>query len=206
MKKAYKTEILLNDEQKKQVNRTIGVCRFVYNLFIAHNKEIYEKEKRFVNANEFSKWLNNEFIPVNPQYAWIKEVSSKAVKQAIRNAEKAFKNFFTKKADFPVFKQKKKQQVKMYFVKNEAKVVIKCERHRIKIPTLGWVRLKEYGYLPTNGTIISGTVSQKAARYFIAVIAEMPDTKRPEGTEEPLGIDLGIKNFAVICNEKIFLN
>ena len=60
MLKSYKTEIKPTPEQIQIINRTIGVCRFVYNFYIAHNKEIYEKEKRFVSGMDFSKWLNNQ--------------------------------------------------------------------------------------------------------------------------------------------------
>ena len=143
MLKSYKTEINPTLEQKQIINRTIGVCRFVYNFYLAHNKEIYDKEKRFVSGYDFSKWLNNEFIPNNQEYNWIKDVSSKAVKQSIMNADRAFKNFFKGKSYFPKFKKKSKSDVKMYFVKTDSKIIIPCERHRIKIPTLGWVQLKE---------------------------------------------------------------
>jgi putative transposase len=72
--KAYKTEVKLSKEQREKLRRTIGVCRFVCNLYISRNKGIYEKEKRFTGAYEFSKWLNNEYLTHNPDKAWIKEV------------------------------------------------------------------------------------------------------------------------------------
>ena len=137
MLKSYKTEINLTIEQKQIVNRTIGVSRFVYNFYLAYNKEIYEKEKKFVSGMDFSKWLNNVYMKENPEYHWIKKVSSKATKQSIMNAEKSFKRFFKGQSGFPRFKKKGKSDVKMYFVKTDAKTIIKCERHRIKIPTLG---------------------------------------------------------------------
>lgn len=84
--RSYKTEINPTEEQKRIINRTIGVCRFVYNFFLAHNKEMYKNEQKFVTGMEFSVWLNNEFVPKNPEYAWIKEVYAKAVKQPIINA------------------------------------------------------------------------------------------------------------------------
>ena len=71
--KSYKTEINPTVEQKQIIHKTIGVCRYVYNFYLAYNKETYEKEKRFVTANEFSKWLNNTFVPNNQEYHWIKE-------------------------------------------------------------------------------------------------------------------------------------
>lgn len=207
--KSYKTEINPTPEQKQIINRTIGTCRYVYNFYIAHNKQIYESEKRFVTGMDFSKWLNNSFIPANPEYKWIKEVSSKSVKQSIMNAERAFKNFFKKKTGFPKFKKKGKSDVKMYFVKADAKYIICCERHRIKIPTLGWVALKEKGYIPTNSNsyiIKSGTVSFRAGRYYVSVLVEQEDLDRPRLTSDGIGVDLGIKDFAVCSNGKTYKN
>lgn len=169
--RAYKTEINPTAEQKQKIHQTIGVCRFVYNFYIAHNKDVYEKQKRFVSGMDFSKWLNNEFIPNNPDKSWIKDVGSKAVKQSIMNGEKAFKSFFDGKSKFPRFKKKNKQDVKAYFPKNN-KTDWTVERHRIKMPTLGFVALKEKGYIPTNAKVKSGTFSYKAGRYYVSVLVE----------------------------------
>ena len=106
--KSYKTEIKPTSEQKQKINNTIGVCRYVYNFYLAHNQEVYKAEKSFISGMEFSKWLNNNFIPNNPDFSWIKNVSSKSVKQSIMNAERAFKNFFKGKSRFPKFKKKSK--------------------------------------------------------------------------------------------------
>lgn len=119
---------------------------------------------------DFSKWLNNEYIPNHQEMKWIKEVSSKAIKQSIMNGEKAFKDFFKKMKGFPKFKKKKNQDVKIYFPKNN-KTDWTIERHRVKIPTFSWVRLKEFGYIPINSIVKSGTVSQKADRYYVSIIS-----------------------------------
>lgn len=209
MLKSYKTEINPTPEQKQIINHTIGVCRYVYNFYLAHNREIYETEKRFVSGMDFSKWLNNEFIPNNSDFHWIKDVSSKSVKQSIMNAERAFKNFFKGKSHFPKFKKKAKSDVKMYFVKTDAKTVIQCERHRIKIPTLGWVRLKEKGYIPTNPNthiIKSGAVSCKAGRYYVSVLVEEQEQENSVLNEFGVGIDLGLKDFAICSNGKTYKN
>ena len=209
MLRSYKTEIKPTFEQKQIINRTIGVCRYIYNFYLAHNQKIYETEKRFVSAMEFSKWLNNEFIPNNSEFHWIKEASSKSVKHSIINAERAFKNFFKGRAKFPKFKKKSKSDVKMYFVRANTKTVIQCERHRIKIPTLGWVRLKEKGYLPANSSthiIKSGAVSYRAGRYYVSVLVEKPEPKNLVLNDFGIGIDLGLKNFAICSNEKVYKN
>ena len=202
MLKSFKTEINPTLEQKIKINKTIGTCRFVYNFYIAHNKKVYETEKKFISGMDFQKWLNNTYLKENSEYLWIKEVSSKSVKQSIMNADKAFKRFFKHQSAFPKFKKKGKSDVKMYFVRNNPKDCY-CERHRINIPTLGWVRLKEKGYIPTTkqGYVIkSGTVSQKAGRYYVSVLIDTSETEKPQLNDFGLGIDLGIKDFAIISN------
>ena len=194
-------EINPTDEQKSKIHRTIGVSRFIYNFYIAYNKEIYEREGKFVSGIDFSKWLNNEYIPNNQDMKWIKEVSSKATKQAIMNGDKAFRDFFKKAKGFPRFKKKKNQDVKAYFPKNN-KTDWTLERHRVKIPTLGWVRLKEFGYIPVNSIVKSGTVSQKADRYYVSILVEDDYIEVSKSTNEGVGIDLGVKEFAV-CSDGI---
>ncbi|MDK0625940.1 transposase [Clostridium perfringens] len=200
MKRAYKVEINPTNEQKSKIHRTIGVSRFVYNFYIARNKEIYERKGKFISGMDFSKWLNNEYIPNNQEVKWIKEVSSKATKQAIMNGDKAFRDFFKKAKGFPKFKKKKNQDVKAYFPKNN-KTDWTLERHRVKIPTLGWVRLKEFGYIPINSVVKSGTVSQKADRYYVSILVEDDYIEVSKSTNEGVGIDLGVKEFAV-CSER----
>ncbi|HBI7036398.1 TPA: transposase, partial [Clostridium perfringens] len=127
---------------------------------------------------------------------------------------KAFRDFFKKAKGFPRFKKKKNQDVKAYFPKNN-KTDWTLERHRVKIPTLGWVRLKEFGYIPINSMVKSGTVSQKADRYYVSILVEERDIKISNSNtgmkisntnNEGLGIDLGIKNFAVCSNGNKFKN
>ena len=209
MLKSFKTEIKPTQEQIAKINRTIGTCRYLYNFYLAHNKELYDKGEKFMSAKSFSVWLNNEYIPDNQDKSWIKEVSSKAAKQSLENANRAFSSFFKGQSGFPRFKKKSNQDVKMYFVKTDAKAVIRCERHRIKIPTLGWVRLKEKGYIPTTkqGYVIkSGTVSCKAGRYYVSVLIDVPDTEKTRLNDFGLGIDLGVKEFAVISDGVIKKN
>ena len=200
--KSYKTEINPTPKQRQKINKTIGTCRFVYNFYIAHNKKIYESEKEFVSGMDFQKWLNNVYLKENPEYSWIKEVSSKSVKQSVMNADRAFQRFFKQLSGFPRFKKRNKSDVKMYFVRNN-KTDCFCERHRINIPTLGWIKLKEKGYIPTSkqGYIIkSGTVSIKAGRYYVSVLIDIPNPKNVQLNDFGLGIDLGIKDFAVMSN------
>ena len=206
--KSFKTEINPSEEQKVKIRKTIGTCRFIYNFYLAHNKELHENGKKFMSSNKFRVWLNNEYVPKHPEYSWIKEAYSKAVTQAVNNGQTAFTRFFNHKSAFPNFKKKGKSNVKMYFVKNNPKDC-RCERHRINIPSLGWVRIKEKGYIPTtkDGYVIkSGHVSIKADRYYISVLIEIPDNRIANNSNEGIGIDLGLKDFAVVSNGTSYKN
>ena len=208
MLKSFKTEINPTEEQKVRIRKTTGTCRFIYNFYLAHNKELHENGKKFMSSNQFRVWLNNEYLPNHPEYSWIKEAYSKAVTQAVNNGQTAFTRFFNHKSAFPNFKKKGKSDVKMYFVKNNPKDC-RCERHRINIPSLGWVRIKEKGYIPTtkDGYVIkSGHVSIKADRYYVSVLIEIPNNKIANNSNEGIGIDLGLKDFAVVSNRKTYKN
>ena len=141
MYKAIKLEIKLTEEQKIQVNKTIGVERFIYNEYIKFNQEQYELGNKFISAFDFSKYINNVYLPNNPDKKWIKDVSSKSVKKAMIYGESAFKRFFKGLSNFPKFKKKDKDEIGAYFLKNNKKDFEFC-RHKIKIPTLKFVRLK----------------------------------------------------------------
>ena len=208
MLKSFKTEINPTEEQKARIRRTIGTCRYVYNFYLGHNKALHDNGKKFMTGKSFSLWLNNEYIPDNPDKTWIREVYSKAVKKSIEDGCTAFTRFFKHQSDFPKFKKKGKSDVKMYFVRNNPKDC-QCERHRLKIPTLGWVRIKEKGYIPTtkDGYMIrSGTVSVKAGRFYVSVLVEIPDVNIDNNSNEGIGIDLGLKDFAIVSNGKTYRN
>ena len=206
--KSFKTEINPTPEQKAKINKTIGTCRYIYNFYLSHNKELYGENKDFMTGKSFSVWLNNEYIPNNPDKLWIKEVSSKSVKKSIEDGYTAFSRFFKHQSAFPKFKKKGKSDVKMYFVKDHPTDCI-CERHRLKIPTLGWVRIKEKGYIPTTKdgfTIRSGAISIKAGRYYVSALVEVPDKVISNNYGAGIGIDLGLKDFAIVSNGKTYKN
>lgn len=188
MLRAYKVEIKPNQEQIKTINKTIGTCRWVYNKFIEINQLRYKNKLKYMSGYDFSKWLNNEFIPNNPDKYWIKESASKAIKQSIMHAHSAYQYAFKKKKGFPRFK--KKQSSSSYYLIG----TIYCERHRIKLPNLKWIKLKEKGYIP-NKNIKSATVIKENDRYFVSVLVDeepKPLFKKPQ--TEGIGLDLGLKD------------
>ena len=206
LQRAYKVEIKPTLSQIQKINQSIGICRWLYNEYISVNNQLYaqfkegliDKKQAFMSANDFDKYINNE-VKILEKYSWINNCGSKARKKAIQNAETAYKRFFKGQSQFPKFKKKNKSDVKIYFPKNN-KSDWKVERHRIMIPTLKNVRLKEYGYIPIGAKVISGTVSKKANRYYVSVIIDTENTPQ-ENINQGIGIDLGIKDFAICSNK-----
>ncbi len=212
MLKAYKVEINPTQIQKQKINQSIGICRWLYNQYLWNNKQLYEqfknneidKKESFMSANDFDKYINNE-VKVQEEYNWINSCGSKARKKAIQNAETSYKRFFKGQSRFPKFKKKNKSNVGLYFPKNN-KTDWKIERHRVNIPTLKWVKLKEYGYIPLNKKVVSGTVTQKSGKYYVSVLVEIENTVNVNNDNEGIGIDLGVKDFAICSNGEIYKN
>lgn len=219
MLKAFKTEIAPTREQKEKIIRSIGIARFLYNQYIAYNKKLYRMyqrglldshQKHFVSANDFDKYVNHK---LKIELPWINECGSKARKKSLVNAETAFKKFFDGLAGFPRFKKKSNQDVKLYFPKNN-KGDWTIWRHKLMIPTLKQVRLKEFGYLPVGAIVTSGTVSYLAGRFYVSVVVDIDEKSKYNKDLEAsyhtattgMGIDLGIKKLAIVSNGKTFNN
>ncbi len=134
------------------------------------------------------------------------QVSSKAVKKSIMNADTAYKKFLKGEAGFPNFKKRNGQPVSMYIPRNNPGDLM-IERHKGKIPTLGWVRFKECGYVPRKVKAVSVTIKKRAGRYFASFLFEV-NTANPVSTinSEGIGIDLGVKSFAVISDGRTYPN
>lgn len=199
---SYKTEINPTYSQIDKINKTLGVCRFLYNAYISENIKAYNNNKSFITGYDFDKYANST---LTSNHLWIKDAYAKARKKAIMNAETAFKNFFKGKSKFPKFKKKNKCHNSFYFVKNN-KTDCVIQRHRIKIPSLGFVRLKEKGYIPVDSIIKSGYITKQANKYFVSVIIDVDALQSMPTTNNGLGIDLGLKNFAVLSTGKAYKN
>lgn len=208
--RAYKVELIPTEQQKQKINQSIGICRWLYNHYLTKNKQLYEdyknnlisKSDAFMSANYFDKYINNE-VKVLDEYKWVSQCGSKARKKAICNAETAYKRFFKGESRFPRFKKKGKSNVGLYFPKNN-KTDWTIERHRIKIPTLGFVRVKEYGYIPTKSKVVSGTITEKNGRYYVSVLCDIESKTNSKPKTQAIGIDLGLKEFGVCSNGMVF--
>ena len=174
---------------------------WLYNEYLEVNKRLYRMYQRgfldscqsyFMTANDFDKYVNNK-LKIKSEYAWINKCGSKARKKILMNAEAAFKNFFAGNTAFPVFKRKTDEDIKLYFPKNNSTDWL-IERHRIKIPTLKYVRLKEYGYLPTKAKVVNGNVSYKGGRFYVSITVE-EETSDYKPDFVGIGLDITISDI-----------
>ena len=204
---AYKVELKPTNEQINVIERTVGVCRYVYNLFISTNRDNYRSNaKNYMSGYDFSKWLNNDYRKANPDKSWIWEVSSKAMKKSIMNADTSYRNFLMGKSGFPNFKRRNGRPVSVYLPRNNPSD-LKIERHKGKIPTLGWVRFKECGYVPCNAKAVNVTITKRAERYFASFLFEVSNVNPVSAAQSKgIGIDLGVKSFAVISDGRNYPN
>lgn len=200
IQKAYKTELNPNNVQKTLLRKHAGSARFTWNWALDRIKNKISKP----NAMSLHKELN---ALKSTNFPWMYEVSKCAPQESLRNLEIAFKNFFKanksgKKAGFPKFKSKhnNKQSFKLTGT-------IKIETKRIQLPRLGWIRLKEYNYLPTNNKthILSAICSEHAGKWFVSISVE-EEIIPTENKNGILGIDLGIKTLATCSDGTIFNN
>lgn len=142
--RAFKVEIHPTSEQGRKIVQSIGVCRFLYNRYVAKNMLLLQTEQKIISANQFDKYVNNE---LSLELPWIKQCGSKARKKFLVNAENAFNRYSKKLSGKPNSKKKSEQDVQLYFPKNN-KGDLKVERHRVNIPTLGWTRVKRKDISP----------------------------------------------------------
>lgn len=189
--KAYKTEIYPTKEQIKLIHQTCGNTRYIYNQFIAYNFERLKKKEPIISGYDYSKMINHD--PTIP--SWLKTVSSKALKQAIMNANNAFWAYLKGLKGKPRFKKKSKYN-SFYLIGT-----FKVERHRIFLPTLKWVRLKEFGYIPKD--ISSVTVSVKNGHYYISCLSKTETDERIATSGGGIGIDFGLKDQFITKDQTI---
>ncbi len=202
--RAYKTELDVNDKQRTLLIQCAGVARWAWNWGLARRKQEYEENGRSSNAIEQHRQLN---ALKATEYPWLYNYSKAIPQEALRDLDKAYQNFFRrvkngeKEVGFPKFKSRK-NGIGSFRLTGAIRVT---ETH-IKLPRIGWLKLKERGYIPTGGIhILSVTVSESAGRWFVSVQCG-EDIETTTATGEPIGVDLGIKELAVTSDDRRFEN
>jgi len=203
--RGYKTELDLNDEQRTACMKHAGASRFAYNWGLARSQEVYHAIGKRPTALDLHKQLN----ALKPSdYPWMYEVSKCAPQEALRDLEQAYKNFFRRvelkkqglwkgKLGFPKFKKRSKAIGSFRLTGS-----IKVFSDAVQLPRLGRLRLHEHDFIPTDGKILSATVSEQAGRWFVSVQMEVEQEKPTPTATSAIGVDLGIKTLATLSDGK----
>ena len=198
--RAYKTELDPNNKQASLLLGYAGMKRFAWNWAL----EKVQKKELPPNAMKLHKAWNiwkKENIP------WWKEYSKAAPQEAFRDLQQAFSRFFTslklkKKVGYPKFKKKHNSKKSFRLTGS-----VHIEANKIKIPRIGWLRLKEKNYIPVGAIVASVTLSERAGKWFISVLCHT-EQKDPKLFKNGivLGVDLGLKTLAVVSDGQEFKN
>lgn len=193
--KSYKFRLYPNSEQKILLEKTFGCCRFVYNHYLAKSIEDYENTRKSNSCNQNCKDLTH----LKKDYKWLSEVSSTALQQSIRHLDAAYQNFFRrvkqgKTPGFPKFKRKSSNQ--SFIVPKDAPSTLAIKENKIQIPKLKFVKFKQDREI--QGRIVSATVSKTSSgKYYISLCCVDVPVEEFETTGSVVGLDLGIKDFAI---------
>lgn len=198
--KAYKFRIYPNTQQEILIDKTIGSSRFVFNYFLSLWNEEYSKTKKGLSYNICATMLPT--MKKSDEYSWLKEVDSIALQSSIKNLEDSFTRFFKKQNMKPKFKSKKNPS-QSYTTKNTSNN-IQIVDNKIKLPKLKWVKFANSREI--KGRILRATINKRpSGKYFVSILAEEEISELPK-TNSSVGIDLGIKDFAILDNEIIYNN
>jgi putative transposase len=206
----YKTELDLNNEQRTACLKHAGASRFAYNWGLARSQEVYRTIGKRPSPAELHKELN---ALKQTDFPWMYEVSKCAPQEALRDLDKAYKNFFRRlelkkqgkykgKLGFPKFKKRSKAIGSIRLTGS-----IHVDEDAIQLPRLGRLRLHEHKFLPTqNIHILSATVSEQAGRWFVSIQVEEEQESPASTATTAIGVDLGIKTLATLSDGMTFEN
>ena len=193
---AFKFELQPNGEQARSMRRFAGSCRFVYNKALALQKANYEAGGKFLNHCAMNKWL-----PVwkkEPETTWLKDAPSQALQNAFIDLERAYKNFFEKRTDFPTFKKK---GIKSSFCFPQG-FEIDAGNSRIRLPKLGWLRYRKSREI--LGAAKNITVSCVAGKWYASIQTEREVEQPVHPSTSIVGLDAGVTLFATLSDGTMF--
>ncbi len=191
MEKSYKYRIYPNKEQQELLFKTFGCVRYVYNYYLNKRIELYENEGKFLSFYDCSKDLTT----LKQELEWLREPDKCALQNALKDLDFAYKKFFKEHTGFPKFKSKKNHRYsyKTQFTNGNIEILYKY----IKLPKLGKVKYKDKWDIP-KGKILNATISQEpSGKYYVSICCSEEDYSPLPKTDRQIGIDLGIKDFAI---------
>ncbi len=199
MIKTFKVELAPNNKQRSRLQQSTGTARWAYNWALAKEKAHYAETGKFLFDGELRKQLTQ--LKKMPELAWLYRYSNNITKQAIKDCSIALKNFFKGHAEFPTFKSKRKSKPSFY----HDPVKLKVSETHVQLEKIGRVKLKEHGRIPIGVVYQNPRITCDNGRWYISVAADAQCANTAEPSE-PIGIDLGIKELAVVSDGQVFKN
>ena len=190
MEKAYKYCIYPNKKQQELLAKTFGCTRFVYNHFLNRRIETYQKEQKTLTYYQCS----SELTKLKSVFEWLKEPDKCSLQNALKDLDRAYRNFFKNNAGFPKYKSKKTHRFSYRTNATNGNIAY-CEKY-IKLPKLGMVKTRTR--LVPQGRILNAAITQEpSGKYYVSLCCTDIDIPKLEKTGYEIGIDVGIKSFAV---------
>lgn len=197
MLKSFVYRLYPNKEQEILLAKHFGCNRFIYNWALNLRKESYEQSGKTISKFELNKMVTQ--LAKKEEYSWLQEVLSQSLQQSIQNLDTAYIKFFKEKTGFPKFKSKRTHRYSYRIPQN---VKIDFEEHKVFLPKIKWVNIRVDRKF--EGLIKSATVKQlPSGKYFVSILVEDGkdyQTKRQIEHANAVGIDLGIKDFAILSD------
>ncbi|MED0669019.1 transposase, partial [Aneurinibacillus aneurinilyticus] len=191
--KAYKFRLYPTEEQEQLLAKTFGCVRFVYNKMLTERRETYEQFKDDKVALKKQKFPTP--AKYKEEFAWLKEVDSLALANAQLNLQKAYKNFFSGRAEFPKFKNRKARQS---YTTNVVNGNIMLLDGYIKLPKLKLVKMKQHREIPSHHIIKSCTVSRtKTRKYYVSILTEYEHPPVQKQVQAVVGLDFSMNGLFV---------
>jgi len=191
---AFRYELMPTGEQQRQMRRFAGSCRFVFNRALALQKERYEQGEKKLGYGGLCKllteWRNG------PETPWLADAPVHPLQQTLKDLERAYANFFAKRADFPRFK--KKGQSDSFRYPDPKQIKLDQGNSRIFLPKLGWVRYRNSREV--LGTVKNVTVSQSCGKWFVSIQTEREIQAPVPKATSAVGIDMGVTRFATLSD------
>ena len=187
---AYKYELIPNGEQERDMRRFAGSCRFVYNKALAMQKSLYEQGQKKQGYAGLCKSL----VGWKAETTWLTETPSQALQQTLKDLERAYSNFFAKRADFPRFKKKGMRDSFRY----PQGCKLDQPNSRVFLPKLGWIRYRNSR--DVLGEVRNVTVSQSGGKWFVSIQTQREIEKPLPTATTAIGIDVGISRFATMSD------
>ena len=198
MEKAYRFRFYPTKTQIEKLNCTFGCVRYVYNHFLGLKHELYNKEKKSMSYSQCSKILT----VLKQKKEWLKDVDKFSLQNSLKDLDKAYKNFFSG-SGYPKFKSKKdnRKSYRTSYTNNNIEFLDKW----IKVPKLGKLKIRDK--IKPQGRIISATITQApSGKYYISLCCTNIENKKLKNANKNVGIDLGIKDFAITSDETLIEN